>query len=100
MANDSDPKGRSDLRRQRGPGDPVADRDRYGEAPKYGRHPADRPLTEGRSGQSIGCGETSQMSRAYCLIVRSLENLPMAATFRMDVLVHAAGSRYVRATRL
>jgi len=40
-------------------------------------------------------GLTRQISSAYCWIVRSLENLPMRATFRIDFLVHAAGSRYV-----
>ena len=38
-------------------------------------------------------GATCQISSAYCRIVRSLENLPMLATFRMDFVVHAASSR-------
>ena len=38
-------------------------------------------------------GVTCQISSAYCRIVRSLENLAMLATFRMDFVVHAASSR-------
>src|SRR5262249_2776939 len=33
-----------------------------------------------------------QISSAYCLMVRSVENLPVLATFRIDFLVHCAGS--------
>ena len=38
-------------------------------------------------------GETPQISSAYCRMVRSLENLAMPATFRMDFLVHVDSSR-------
>jgi hypothetical protein len=40
-----------------------------------------------------------QISLAYCLIVRSVENLPIRATFKMAILVHVSGSRNVSLTR-
>jgi hypothetical protein len=36
---------------------------------------------------------TPQISSAYCLTVRSLENLPVFATFRIDFRVQTAVSR-------
>src|SRR5215471_21221730 len=41
-----------------------------------------------------GQGLTCQMSAAYSAIVRSLENLPELATFRMAVRAHASGFAY------
>src|SRR5262249_6037680 len=41
-----------------------------------------------------GTGATFQMSRAYSLIVRSLENLPIRATFRIALRAQAWRSRY------
>ena len=38
-------------------------------------------------------GLTSQMSRAYSAMVRSLENLPMPAVLRIDLRVHSWGCR-------
>ena len=44
-------------------------------------------------------GATRQTSCAYSRMVRSLENLPIFVTFRIDILVDVAWSRYVSATR-
>src|SRR5215472_18740150 len=41
-----------------------------------------------------GHGLTCQMSAAYSAIVRSLENFPELATFRMALRAHASGSAY------
>jgi pimeloyl-ACP methyl ester carboxylesterase len=46
-----------------------------------------------RAAAHTGTGLTPQISSAYCRIVRSLENFPMFATFRIDFFVHAARSR-------
>ena len=43
-----------------------------------------------RGAHSTRTGEMPQISSAYSRIVRSLENLPMPATFRIDFRVHAA----------
>ena len=48
---------------------------------------------------SPGTGEAPQMSRAYSVIVRSLENRPEAATLRMAFANQSAGSAQVFATR-
>ena len=37
----------------------------------------------------MGTGVMPQISSAYCRIVRSLENFPIWATFRIDFRVHA-----------
>ena len=44
--------------------------------------------------QSIGQASACQMSRAYSAIVRSLENFPELATFRIAFCAHASGSAY------
>ena len=49
-----------------------------------------------QDGLQMVTGVRPQISSAYCWIVRSLENLPMRATFRIDLRVHAAWSRYSR----
>src|SRR5712692_1667134 len=41
-----------------------------------------------------GHGLTCQMSAAYSAMVRSLENFPELATFRMALRAHASGSAY------
>ena len=41
-----------------------------------------------------GHGSALQISDAYSAIVRSLENLPEAATFKIALLAHASGSAY------
>ena len=41
---------------------------------------------------STGHGFTPQISLAYSAIVRSLENFPDAATFRMALRAHSSGS--------
>jgi len=56
------------------------------------------PLRARRSGpKSIYCtgdGFKFQMSFAYSVMVRSLENFPERATFMMALLSHASGSAY------
>src|SRR5205823_1945518 len=47
----------------------------------------------------VRTGVSPQISCAYSRIVRSLENFPMWATFRIDLRVQAARSRYVSSTR-
>src|SRR5271166_4096063 len=42
----------------------------------------------------IGHGLTFQISAAYCAIVRSLENFPEPATFRMALRAHWSESAY------
>ena len=44
----------------------------------------------GHSGYSIGIGPTSQISSAYCRMVRSEEKRPQRATFRMAIRVHCS----------
>ncbi len=46
-----------------------------------------------------GHGLASQISSAYSAMVRSLENLPDAATFRIALPVHACGSAYRSTSR-
>jgi len=41
-----------------------------------------------------GHGFACQISAAYCAMVRSLENFPEPATFRMALRAHASGSAY------
>src|SRR4029450_10295963 len=43
---------------------------------------------------TVGHGFTWQMSAAYSAMVRSLENFPELATFRMALRAHASGSAY------
>lgn len=43
-------------------------------------------------------GLVCQISCAYCAIVRSDENAPMPATFRIAIRVHASESRYNAST--
>ena len=43
---------------------------------------------------AIGHGSTFQISAAYSAIVRSLENFPELATFRIALRAHASGSAY------
>jgi hypothetical protein len=40
---------------------------------------------------SIRTGFTRQISSAYCVMVRSLENFPLLAVFRIDFFVHSVG---------
>ena len=42
----------------------------------------------------MGQGFTFQMPDAYSAMVRSLENFPEEATFRMALRAHASGSEY------
>src|ERR1700731_5286049 len=42
----------------------------------------------------IGHGLTPQISLAYSAIVRSLQNFPEAATFKMALRAHSSGSPY------
>lgn len=44
--------------------------------------------------QDTGHGFAFQMSAAYSVMVRSVENLPEPATLRMAIRVHASGSAY------
>ena len=48
----------------------------------------------GSSGAGMRCrvGSVPQISRAYCAMVRSLENFPAAAMFRITVRVHCRES--------
>ncbi len=46
-----------------------------------------------------GQGSAFQISAAYWAMVRSLENLPLEATFRIAFSAHAPGSRYSAPTR-
>ena len=43
------------------------------------------------AGSLTSVGETPQISRAYCAIVRSLENLPDDAMFMTHFLAHSLG---------
>src|SRR5215468_3955392 len=56
--------------------------------------PADgaKPLFDLRKPQVTGQGLACQISAAYCLIVRSLENLPEPATLRMAFFAQARRS--------
>ena len=46
-----------------------------------------------------GHGCTFQISLAYSAMVRSLENFPEPATFKIALLAHALGSRYKSMSR-
>src|SRR5579863_5911233 len=50
-------------------------------------------------GQGIGHGSAFQISAAYSAIVRSLENLPEAATLTIALRAQASGVRYSSLTR-
>ena len=45
-----------------------------------------------------GTGTTSQISSAYCLMVRSELKKPEPAVYRMERLVHSSWSRYTLST--
>lgn len=49
--------------------------------------------------QDTGHGSTFQMAVAYSAMVRSLENLPDAATFRITLRAQASGSAYSWSSR-
>ena len=49
--------------------------------------------------QGTGHGFTSQISAAYSAMVRSLENLPELATFKMTLRAHPHGSAYSSSSR-
>src|SRR5208337_3324566 len=55
----------------------------------------------GSANRSYGMGHafTFQMSAAYSAIVRSLENFPELATFRIALCAHAPGSAYKAPSR-
>ncbi len=53
-----------------------------------------------RRSYDTGHGFTLQMSAAYWAIVRSLENFPEAATFRIALRAQPSGSRYNSLSRL
>ena len=51
-----------------------------------------KEVTIDRASYRTGHGLASQISAAYSTMVRSLENLPEAATFRMAFCAHPFGS--------
>lgn len=51
------------------------------------------PAARGGDYRAGPTGLTSQMSRAYSAIVRSVENFPMPATLRIAFAVQTDGSR-------
>src|SRR5262249_14674182 len=57
------------------------------------------PNRVGQRVSSIGQGAASQISRAYSLMVRSLEKLPEAAMFKTALRDHASLFAYSSATR-
>ena len=56
-------------------------------------------VTDRRCAHGTGHGFTFQMSAAYSAMVRSLENFPEPATFRIALRAQASGSAYKSQSR-